>query len=265
MKALRRQTFFVRQTGPVEIVGFPRLCQQVTRVTQESGERSQIEKFAGGGLRQSRVGDAEILRQPLRIDLLGVFLREPLKFLPGFSPAGHLRRILALKLQSQVEGLRRRHAGKGFFRMPGVESLLQLAQPPRKHAIGEDVHDLFPQAGLLPSARQQFFAELLVEGDGMKLLRSHLPPTRQDRAGHQGRNQILPDEGLDVFRHDELLFDFRQDVGEAGKSAGQTHAAAGGIPAADQSGAKTREVPIPAIESPEKSWRRMKSGLLWSI
>ena len=70
----------------------------------------------------------------------------------------------------------------------------------------------------------------------MKLLRSHLPPTRQDRAGHQGRNQILPDEGLDVFRHDELLFNLRQDVREAGKSAGQTHAATGGIPATDQPG-----------------------------
>ena len=84
MEALRRQTFFVRQTGPVKIVGFPRLCQQVTRVTQEGGERSHIEKFAAGGLRQSGVGDAEILRQPLLIDLLGVVMREPLKSSPAF-------------------------------------------------------------------------------------------------------------------------------------------------------------------------------------
>ena len=69
-------------------------------------------------------------------------------------------------------------------------------------------------AGILPCARQEFFPKLLVEGDGVKLLRSHLPPTRQDRASHQGRNQILPDEGLHVFRHDKFLFNMRQDVRE---------------------------------------------------
>ena len=73
-------------------------------------------------------GRAEILRQPLSIGLLGVFLRERLEFHPGLPPAGHFRGILALNLESQVEGFRRRHAGNDFLRMPGVECRFQFSQ-----------------------------------------------------------------------------------------------------------------------------------------
>src|SRR4029077_1931702 len=63
--------------------------------------------------------------------------------------------------------------------------------------------------------------------DGMQLIPSHAPPTRQNRTGDQTRNQILPDEGLNIFRHDKILLHSRESIWQVGHGADQMSAAAG--------------------------------------
>ena len=59
-----------------------------------------------------------------------------------------------------------------------------------------------------------------------KLVLADSPPPRQGRTANQARHQLVPDQGLNIFRNDEVLLRFRQHEGQVGQRTSQMGTAA---------------------------------------
>src|SRR6266700_6156120 len=68
----RQITHLIGEPRPVEIVRVPRLGHQTTRVPRERREWLQVEQLASVTLRQGLMGHAEISRQAIPAQLVGI-------------------------------------------------------------------------------------------------------------------------------------------------------------------------------------------------
>ena len=74
--------------------------------------------------------------------------------------------------------------------------------------------------------RQKLLTGALVEGDGVQFVGSDSPPARQSGAADQPRHQLMPDQGLNVFRNDKVLLRLSQHEGQIRERARQMRSAA---------------------------------------
>src|SRR5579885_1057268 len=78
-----RIAFFICEPRPVKVVGVPGLSKQPAGVTQESGKRLHVQQFQSIALCESRMRNAEILREALHPDFVGEPASQGVKLLAG--------------------------------------------------------------------------------------------------------------------------------------------------------------------------------------
>src|SRR5205823_4937519 len=98
----------------------------------------------------------------------------------------------------------------------------------RYHALGKDRHDLSAQILIGCGRLEEFLSCQLIQSDGMKFVVGHIPPTRHDGISQKTGNRFSPDESLDVFGRDEVLFGIREHKGQIGERPDKMSAAACG-------------------------------------
>ncbi len=96
----------------------------------------------------------------------------------------------------------------------------------RRHAIVENAHDVAQQFFVLYRGGQKLFAGSLVKSDSMKFVAADVPPSRHDRIGQEAGHDFPPDEGLHVFRGDEILFGIGKYVWQVRQRSDQMRASA---------------------------------------
>ena len=169
---------------------------------------------------------AKIVGQAAPIYLFGMLPRKLLQFVGRRSPSADFSRVSTLKLRRQIERIGWHHSGKHVRCSAGAQILLDSISTPRTHSIRKDGHYLGAQFVILCGSGQEFFASSLVECNCMQLGLTDIPPSRQDRTRQQARRHFLPDQSLDIFRLNEVLFEFGQNIRQICKRANKTSASA---------------------------------------
>src|SRR5439155_7554855 len=133
----RRITHLIGEPRPVEIVRVPGLGHQSARVSRERREWLQVEQLARITLRQGLMRHAEISRQPIPTQLVGILATDSIEFLSCGSPGvGIVRKVMA-KLSCQIEGVGRSDECESFVRF-SLDCKFQARGVTWQHALREN-------------------------------------------------------------------------------------------------------------------------------
>ena len=201
------------------------------------GNGRDVQQFTRIGAREHGMRHAEILREALPSEFRGMLARQIVAVRCPASPHGvGVVWKSSAKFSGQIESIRWSDLRRNFREVSCAQSGFELRRSLRNHAVGKDADDFRAQFFILRSGREDFVSRALIERDGVEFVAADVPPTRQNGIGQNGWHQVGPNQRLDIFRSDKILFHLRQHVGQIGERSHQMRAAARGRSRAKEAG-----------------------------
>ena len=130
------------------------------------------------------------------------------------------------KLRGQIKGIRRGQRVEAGCGVTGMQGLLDFSEALRRQTAGENVHHLVAQFLIRRCCGDKIFSGALIERRGVEFVSGHVPPAGQGGADQKISRDFLPDQGLYIFRSNEVFFRGRQHVGQLGQRTNQIGATA---------------------------------------
>ena len=165
----------------------------------------------------------------------GIFADEFIQFAARSSPLSGLIGILVTKFRGEEESISGKHLRNergGALRL--ARGVCGEFEASGRHAIGEDAEHFFSELGIGCRSGEELFTGALIKGGGMHFVPGGFPTSAAGRSRQGIGHDLLPDQGLDTGRGDEVLLHAGERVGQIGERAQQICAAAGGNADSDQ-------------------------------
>src|SRR5262249_44960878 len=154
--------------------------------------------------------------------------RQGFQLLSCGAPSAGFSREFSVELRREVKSIAGRCPGKRILRVAFAQGLLHVVGGQGKQAIGKDRHESLAKFVASCRGGQKFLSGALIKRDGVQLILSYVPPARHHGIGEKGGRQVLPDQGLNRVRDNEILFHNRKNIGQICEGSRQVSAAAGG-------------------------------------